>query len=256
MSTAHDQAPRSLPLLPIHTTGRSVMTCTYRCANACAHEAPNTSDNEYFGDVLASIVSRRGMLRAGAVLSLTAAAGPLLAQGATAAAPDSAPIGPTLEPEPIGTRFTPVTPNRLDQITLPAGFNHRVLIRWGDPVLPGAPAFDALSQTAARQAMQFGFNNDFCGVVELSESRWLMVSNHEYSNEFFMWFGLDPANLTRGITEVSWATHGMSVVMVERRSAGGLRTVLDSYYNRRVTVTSEFDVRGPAAGSSYLRTSA
>ena len=255
MSDSHGQAPRSLPLLPVHHTGRSVLTCTYRCANACAHEAPNTSRNEYFGDVLASMASRRGVLRAGAVISLTAAASPLLGQGTTGATPEAATVL-CCEDEPAGTRFTPVAPNRLDQIVLPPGFQHRVLIRWGDPVLPGAPAFDSLTQTAAKQAMQFGFNNDFCGIIEISETRWLMVSNHEYSNEFFMWHGLDPANLTQQITEVSWATHGMSVVVVERMSGGGLRTVLDPYYNRRITVTTEFDVRGPAAGSSYLRTSA
>ena len=31
------------------------------------------------------------------------------------------------------------------------GYNAKVLIRWGDPVLPGAPAFDPMNQTAKAQ---------------------------------------------------------------------------------------------------------
>ena len=258
MSLPHGQAPRSLPLLlNNHRPGRSLMTCIYRCGNACAHEAPNKSDNQYFGDVLASVANRRGVLRAGAVIAVTAAGGSLLATGA-AAAPDALcpDGGGGVQTDPAGTRFTPVTPNRLDEVVVPAGFNKKVLISWGDPVLPGAPAFNSLGLNAADQARQFGFNNDFCAVLPFGDGRWLMVNNHEYSNEFFMWYGLDPANLTQQITEFSWATHGMSVVMVECDPSGGLRTVLDSTYNRRITATTEFTIRGPAAGSPYLQTSA
>nr|MDQ3578204.1 phosphatase [Actinomycetota bacterium] len=76
-----------LPLLPsTHPLGRAAVTCEYRCGNACSHAAPNASDNAYFGDVVRSIVSRRGMLKAGAVL-VAAGAGVAAVGGQAAAAP-------------------------------------------------------------------------------------------------------------------------------------------------------------------------
>lgn len=33
------------------SSSRQRVTCRYRCGDACAHPEPNTSDNEYFGDL-------------------------------------------------------------------------------------------------------------------------------------------------------------------------------------------------------------
>jgi len=133
------------------------------------------------------------------------------------------------------------------------------LIRLGDPVLPDAPAFDFIHQSAADQAKQFGFNNDFCGLVPLPGrgERWLMVSNHEYTSEAYLFHGYDSANPTRAQAEIAWAAHGLSVVVVERdRRSGRLEVRLDRHFNRRITMTTPFRVSGPAAGSAYLKTSA
>ncbi|RJQ83413.1 PhoX family phosphatase [Pseudonocardiaceae bacterium YIM PH 21723] len=239
-----------LPLLG-HNSGRAAVTCEFRCGNACAHDAPNTSDNAYFGDIVRAVASRRGVLKAGAVLAVAAGAGLTAGSGVSAAAA-AVPGGGA------GTRFTPVAPNLEDRVVVPPGYDQQVLIRWGDPVLPGAPKFDFDKQTSAAQAMQFGFNNDFVGLVQHdSEYRWFLVVNHEYTTEQFMFRGWTPATTTAEQTKIAWAAHGLTVAVVERDRRSGRFTVqLDRRYNRRITVGTEFALRGPAAGSAFLKTAA
>jgi secreted PhoX family phosphatase len=250
------EKPRLLPLLTTNPHGgRSSITCLYRCGNACAHEAPNTSDNEYFGDVVADVVNRRKMLKAGAVIAVAGAGMAAVGTGTAAAEPSTSGHGGQ---GGTGLGFEPVAPNDLDAVVIPPGYEQGVVIRWGDPVVPGAPAFDFAKQTAAAQAKQFGFNNDFCGLVPVPGCRdkWLMVSNHEYTTESAMFYGYDANNPTREQVEIGWAAHGLSVVVVERNRRGQLEAKLDRHYNRRITMTTPFEVRGPAAGSKYLKTSA
>ena len=60
--------PRLLPLLGATRHGsRDAMTCLYRCGNACDHPVPNTSDNPTSVTWSSGEVSRRGVVRAGAV---------------------------------------------------------------------------------------------------------------------------------------------------------------------------------------------
>jgi hypothetical protein len=49
------------------------MTCRYRCGNACDLPVPNRSDNPHVGDVIATTLARRSVLKAGgARLAVTA----------------------------------------------------------------------------------------------------------------------------------------------------------------------------------------
>jgi secreted PhoX family phosphatase len=247
---------RLLPLLTTDHFGRSAVTCRYRCNNACSHDAPNTSDNQYFGDVVGDIVRRRGLLKAGAVLAV-AGAGVATLGGTANAAAEVDTLGRHRPDRGDGLNFEPVAPNTEDRIVTADGYDHAVVIRWGDPVLPGAPKFDFDKQTAAAQAKQFGFNNDFCGLVPLGYNRWLMGSNHEYTTETFMFHGYSDANPTEEQVKIGWAAHGFSVVVVQKDFwSGKLVPQLDRHYNRRITVTSEFAFDGPAAGSNFLKTSA
>ncbi|MGH3759379.1 PhoX family protein [Actinophytocola sp.] len=235
------------------------MTCRYRCGDACAHPAPNTSDNPYLGDVIARAVSRRSLLRAGAVVSVAGAAtatGAVAGPAAAAAGRKGHGSGNRHGREPHGLRFEPVAPNRHDAVTVADGYEPDVVIRWGDPILRGAPAFDADRQTAARQAGQFGYNCDYLALLDLPRehrSR-VLVANHEYTDEVLMFAGYDEENPTREQVEIAWAAHGLSVVVVEE--GGGRLTPTRHRLNRRITATTPIALCGPAAGSAALRTSA
>ncbi|MFD5553877.1 PhoX family protein [Streptomyces sp. NPDC127068] len=257
-------------LLPMTTTshpgGRSALTCRYRCGDACFGEVPNTSDNAYAGDIIAGAVSRRSLMRSAAVVTVTAAAGgALLGTGASEA--QAAPAGgavagrhrPPRDRAARGLRFSPVAPNRNDAVTVPEGYGQNLVIRWGDPILRGAPAFDPERQSAAAQAGQFGYNNDFLSLLPLprEHGRQLLVANHEYTDEVLMFRDYDPENPTREQVEIAWAAHGLSVVVVaDQRRTGRLTAVPRHHLNRRLTMTSEFRLTGPVAGHRLLRTGA
>ncbi|WP_030193140.1 PhoX family phosphatase [Streptomyces sp. NRRL S-87] len=256
-----------LPLISTpHAGGRSALTCRYRCGDACFHEVPNTSDNEYVGDVIAGALSRRAMLRTAAVVTVAAAAGTtaVVGQGGAQAvaagvpAADAAATGSALGAR--GLRFAPVAPNTDDQVTVPGGYDQNVVIRWGDPILRGAPAFDPKKQTAAAQAGQFGYNNDFLALLPLGrgyERQQVLVANHEYTDENLMFEKYDPQNPTREQVEIAWAAHGLGVVVVqEDHRSGKLTSVRRHELNRRLTATSEFRLAGPVAGSDLVKTSA
>ncbi|MFI7139525.1 PhoX family protein [Streptomyces massasporeus] len=253
-----------------HPGGRSAMTCRFRCGDACFHEVPNTSSNEYVGDVIAGAIGRRSMMRAAAVVTVAAAgagaAGVVQAPRAAAAPATGAPSAAAASEAARrktkgarGLRFAPVAPNTADAVTVPDGYRQNVVIRWGEPILRGAPAFDPEKQTAKAQAAQFGYNCDFLALLPLpgERGRQLLVANHEYTDEILMFRGYDAANPTREQVEVAWAAHGLSAVVVEEdRRSGKLTAVPRHQLNRRVTATTAFRLTGPVAGSELVKTSA
>ena len=74
------------------------MTCLYRCGNACDHPVPNESDNPYFGDVVNAEMSRRGVVRAGAVGALVLGVGGSRRRREPAAAATAAPVAEAMLP--------------------------------------------------------------------------------------------------------------------------------------------------------------
>lgn len=247
-------------------SSRASITCQYKCGNACAHDVPNDSPGEYFGDIVRGAVTRRGVLRGGAAAVLAVGAGSVLAacsDGTATAAPGSLDTGSlgsgsASGSAAAGTNFTPVAPNKLDALTVPTGYEQSVVIRWGDPLFADAPAFDFDNQTAASAEKQFGFNNDFAGLlpIEGRPHAYLLVVNHEYSTEPFMFRGYDKENPTAEQVRIGWANHGLSVVEVQGEAGSGRLTPKFGSYNRRITALTEFTVTGPAAGSALLKTSA
>lgn len=242
-------------LLPIATPGisnRQHVTCVYKCGDQCAAPVPNTTDNAYFGDI-ATEISRRGALKAAGVVALAVGAAQALPATAAAQGPGAAAsLGSTGSTggATIDTGFIPVAPNKADAVTVPEGYSSDVVIRWGDPVLPGAPEFDFENQTAAAQAMQYGYNCDLAVMFPMDDrdGRYLLTVNHEYTTEPTMFRGYDSANPTREQVEIAWAAHGLTVVeLASRPGDGGLDPVMGSY-NRRITATTPFELRGPAVG--------
>lgn len=145
-----------------------------------------------------------------------------------------------------------------------AGYDARVLIRWGDKVLADAPAFDPMKQSAAAQARQFGYNNDHIGYCPLpagsrNSEHGLLVVNHEYTDSWLMFPGLSDKDgatkVTREQAEIELAAHGLSVIEVKK--AGGAWQVVDqSRFARRITLETPMTVSGPAAGHDRLKTKA
>ncbi|GIH78966.1 PhoX family protein [Planobispora longispora] len=262
---ANPSPRRSLPLLMSpHKGGRSALTCEFRCGNACAHDVSNTSGNAYFGDVVASALSRRGMLRASALGVIAAGAGAAGVAGAVPAAAEPQPESLSADAARHGgrgsLRFAAVAPNREDRIVVPEGYQSAAVVRWGDPVLPDAPAFDYENQTAAAQAKQFGYNCDFVTFFPMGGHRGLLWVNHEYTDEALMFRGYaGGATATEEQIKIGMAAHGGSIVEIERVGHSGqwrLVTRGSRRYNRRVTAQTPMKFTGPAAGSDLLKTAA
>jgi secreted PhoX family phosphatase len=145
------------------------------------------------------------------------------------------------------------------------GYDMQVLIRWGDPLLPGAPAFDPANLTATGQEKQFGYNNDYLGLYPLplgsrANDRFLLVVNHEYVNPNLMFAGLGAgrdANLkaSKEQVEVLMASVGGAVLEIAREG-GAWRVVKDSKYARRLSANTAMEISGPAAGHAKLKTNA
>jgi secreted PhoX family phosphatase len=202
-----------------------------------------------FAEILQRRLSRRGLLKGALTASALLMSGAKLLEEAQAS------------PSASSLRFDPIRPDASDQVTVPAGYRVRPLVRWGDRILPGAPPFDPYQMTAQAQAQQFGYNCDFVGFLPLplgsnNSTRGLLVVNHEYTNPEIMFPDYDPKNPTRQQVDVELAAHGLSVVEVQRGEDGLWSVVLDSRFNRRITATTPCTVTGPAAGNPWMQTSA
>ena len=217
----------------------------------------NHSANPTMGEVIAARFSRRGFLQGSlAVSAIAATVGP--------AALLSAPRAEAQEGVSAFS-FPEVTAGVDADHHVAEGYDAQVLIRWGDPVVSGAPEFDPNNQTAEAQAGQFGYNNDYVGYIPLdgSNEHGLLVVNHEYTNPHLMFPGLVQVveraavqgDLTEEQVNIELAAHGGSIIEIEKVD-GAWRRVADSKYNRRITGTTETLVTGPAAGHDRLKTSA
>lgn len=223
--------------------------------NASCNESPNAT----MGEIIARRFNRRDFIRGTlAVTAISATIPPVaLAAATNVQAGNDTPA----------FNFRDVTAGLDANHHVAEGYETQILIRWGDPVLPGAPEFDPRRQSARTQAGQFGYNNDYIGYIPLPDAsdpsaHGLLVVNHEYTNEELMFHGVerrDPKKpssqpIARNLVDIEMMAHGGSVIEI-RKADGRWSVVPDSRYARRITAETEMMLSGPAAGSDRMKTS-
>jgi hypothetical protein len=222
----------------------------------------NDSANPTLGEVIATRFNRRDLLRGAlAVTAISATVSPIALAVADKAQAQGANTTPSFN-------FKEVTAGSDEKHYVAEGYDADVLIRWGDPVLPGAPAFDPMKQSAAAQKMQYGYNNDFVGYFPMPgaanpSEHGLLGVNHEYTNEELMFPGLGRqdskqanfAGMTKELVDIEIAAHGGSVIEV-RKTNGKWQVVDGSKFARRITGDTAMEITGPAAGHDRMKTAA
>ena len=165
-------------------------------------------------------------------------------------------------PAPAATTFQPVPLSDADELLVPEGYEWAPVLRWGDPLLPGAPDFDPHNLSPDAQAQQMGYNCDYVGFVPLPHGvvrprRGLLCVSTEYTNPSRMWPtpASKPADFTRLQCDVDMAAHGLNVAEIRRDRQGRWHLVPRSRRNRRVTPFTPIAISGPAAGHPRMRTS-
>jgi secreted PhoX family phosphatase len=208
-----------------------------------------------FVDVLEARLSRRALLRGAAGVSAVTAMG---AAGSLFSPPASAAAASAFNFEELERIYD-------ETHHVASGYRTSVLVRWGDPILAGAPAFDPNNQNKQAQSQQFGYNCDFTAFVPLpfgseNSEHGLLCVNNEYPSTHVVfpgWIGEawgSSPDLTQSQVDALMASVGHSVVEIVKTD-GEWRVVADSNFNRRISLFTEMAMSGPAAGHDLVKTS-
>lgn len=132
----------------------------------------------------------------------------------------------------------------LDDYRAP-GWQRRVLIRWGDPVVPSAPPFDPAQISPSAAARQFGWDAMIAGIItpppaEDGVDRLILVVAHP-DVEARMAFADE-----RDHPRIAGLMQGLSVLNLSYRG-GQWVTVDGGYQARRITDGTLCQITGPAA---------
>lgn len=184
--------------------------------------------------------------------------------------------------------FETVQPGNEIDVVVPPNYKVDVILKWGDPLTPDAPAFDVHNQTGASQAQQFGFNADLVLWYPLpryvtrsvkitgkltrladrligmqypllkdhTSHNALMVVNHEYTSGDDMFPGYVSGSPTLDQVETEIEAHGFSIVQVCQDYDGAWHFDITAPFNRRVTGSTPIEISGPLRGHPMLQTSA
>lgn len=229
----------------------------------------------HFNDLLQARLSRRQILAGGLSATTAVVLGGL---GLAGCGSGVSPGAGALLPRPrLG--FTAVAKSIADTFSIPPGYNARVLLSWGQPLMAGGTLPDKIENlTAAQQAdalgdhhdgmyyFGLGAGNEIPGTPDRDNStRGLLAMNHEAITESFAhprgpsFDNLDEGELTNASARTSteeclkeMALHGVSVSELAQDAEGQFQLVQGSPYNRRITVTTEMDLSGPLATKPEL----
>ena len=207
---------------------------------------PRPEEND-FDRVVERAISRRGFL------------GGVLAFGSGAAAMGTGLLSSTsAEAMAAGARFpfTPIGAQTDGTVHVPEGYTWDVLVRWGDPLVPGAAGYDVAEGGPVENSdLIFGENTDGMETF-VYQGRQLIAINHEYTNRKINLPAAQegvPANA--GDVLKLQNLQGIAVMEIVE-GANGWSLVKDSPFNRRITHNTPMKIVGPAAGHDLLKTEA
>jgi len=174
----------TLPMLGLTHGNRGAVTCALKCDSACAHPAPNPSEETTFAVLASRQLKRRSVLIGAGTLGAAAALPSLTVLPAAAA-----PTAPGLDATGARSgrlKFTPIASidADVDALTVPRGYTWKSILRWGDPLFDDSPAVDLTTPDAEAQELQFGCNNDYLDIIvtDRAGKKALLCCNREYTN--------------------------------------------------------------------------
>jgi uncharacterized protein len=175
----------------------------------------------------------------------------------------SAKVDIVVSPAVLG--FTAVAKNKLDVVSVPAGYTVTVINRTGDPILSGVAAYKN-DGTDTNFAGRIGDHGDALYWYGLSatgtrdatsSTRGLIVQNHENINQQYLHVagatsvgGARPES--EAIKEIE--CHGVSVTEVTEGTNRAWSVNATSTFNRRITPSTPMVFNGPVKGADLLKT--
>ncbi len=216
-------------------------------------------ESPHFRTVLVQRLARRDLLRGGAAAAAVALSG-------------CSNVWSGLAQETSGKRF-PLTFDSIpattaDQVTVPAGYRARTLIRFADPLFAGDdPAADPRGLTGDQQMRRFGANNDMIALFPL---RWsypwpadlgagaILAVNHEYFDAAIQ-LGPDALDLQKlsAARPALYASMGVTIARLSYDAPTQAWSVVreeasPSAVNRRITPFSDVEFDGPARHHPWI----